>query len=754
MSINRKVVRPEIVFITSYPPRECGIATFSQDLIAVLKKNFGQSFSIKICALESDSEKHVYPEVVKYILNTSRAEEYSRLVNEINRDENIGMVVIQHEFGFYYRHEEDFLEFQEVMNKPCILSFHTVLPHPSESDKIYVQHMLSYCASVIVMTNNSSSILMNDYEVSPEKIEVIPHGTHLVHHDNKNHLKREYGLEGKRVLSTFGLLSAGKSIETTLDALPAIVKENPNVLFLILGKTHPGVVKHEGEAYREMLQQKVETLRLQDHVRFVNRYLSLADLLKYLQLTDIYLFTSKDPNQAVSGTFAYAMSCGCPIISTPIPHALEVLTQDTGIIVDFENSTQLSMEVNRLLSNDILRRRMSLNTLHYIVSTVWENSAFAHAQLFEKIGQGNLPLEYNLPEITLDYLKKQTTDFGILRYAKFNHPDRESGYTLDDNARALLVFCQHYELSSDEEDISYIKIYLNFISYCLQVNGNFYNYVDVDKKFSEQNKFKNGEDSKGRAIWALGYLVSKREVFPSVILKMAEAIIEKALGCISILHSYHAMAFTIKGLYFYDQYKKTVLNRSIIKVFANQLVQLHRHEPSNNSVLSEALLLAYLIIEDPAYKKTAIDSFSLSVLGTKLRPMEVAEKVLALDLFSRIFKDDYYFYRMRKVFSWFLGNNHLRQIVYNPKTGGCFDGLEQTHINLNQGAEASTSYWLARLTIEGQLLKYKTEKQLIGEDYTCKPVPVSEDQFKVARLSDRRLVIYESTYNKPLFLRK
>jgi glycosyltransferase involved in cell wall biosynthesis len=741
MSIQLNIIQPEILFITSYPPRECGIATFSQDLIKMLEIKFDQSFQIRICALESENEKYSYPSEVKYILDTSKAENYLEVSKRINQDAKIKIVILQHEFGFFHDHEESFLKFLANLRKPIIVSFHTVLPNPSREIRKNVKRIASHCASIIVMTHSSASILINEYQIPQDKISIIPHGTHLVHHYNKNYLKEEFGLAGKRVLSTFGLLSAGKGIESSLDALPAIIKHNPNTVFLIIGKTHPGVVKVEGEKYREMLIAKVEAMELRDHVQFVNRYLSLADLLKYLQLTDIYLFTSKDPNQAVSGTFSYAMSCACPIISTPIPHALEVLTPETGIIIDFESPDQLSKAVNELLSNDVRRRKMGINTLHYAVSTVWENSAYAHAQLFQTVGSGSISLRYNLPEIKLDHLKKLTTEFGIIRYSKINLPDRESGYTLDDNVRALIAFTKHYELTGEESDIPYIAIYLDFIKHCLQQDGNFYNYVDAQGGFSKQNQFRSCEDSKGRAVWALGYLISKSIFFPEEIIKKAESIFEESLSCISILHSYHAMAFTIKGLYYYNLKKRSMLNRSIIKVFANQLVQLHKHEPTGNCVLSEALLLAYLEFNDSAYKKTALDSFDLALSIERITPMQRAEKIMAIGLFHEVFNEEYYFERMQKEFNWFLGENRLHHIVYNPKTGGCFDGLEETHINLNQGAESSIGYSLARLTIEKQLLDQQRQKLVTKE------VRVNE---KVS-LNSKSLIVYSGIGNKPLF---
>ncbi len=254
------------------------------------------------------------------------------------------------------------------------------------------------------------------------------------------------------MLTTFGLLSSGKSIETTLRALPAIIKTNPDVVFLIIGKTHPEVVKSEGEQYREKLKAIVKAKKLTGHVKFINRFLPLPDLLEYLQLTDIYLFTTNDPNQAVSGTFVYAMSCGCPIISTPIPHAKEVLTTDTGIIFDFRNSRQLADGVIRLLNDEPLRRNISSNTLQKIVSTAWENSAVAHAMLFEKISGGTISILYNLPAINLNHLKLMTTNTGIIQFSKINQPDISSGYTLDDNARALIAMCMHFRMTGDNQE--------------------------------------------------------------------------------------------------------------------------------------------------------------------------------------------------------------------------------------------------------------------------------------------------------------
>jgi glycosyltransferase involved in cell wall biosynthesis len=294
------------------------------------------------------------------------------------------------------------------------------LPRPDLDLQQNVQEIADVADGIIVMTNSSSTILENDYQVNKDKISVIPHGTHLVEHISKEKLKKKYNLSNKKVLSTFGLLSAGKSIETTLDALPSIIIKNPKVVFLIIGKTHPSVVKYEGEHYREMLESKIKTLHLQKNVRFINEYLPLDQLLEYLQLTDIYLFTSKDPNQAVSGTFSYAISCGCPIISTPIPHACEVLNDGNGVVIDFENPFQLAEEVNKLFDNNKLMKKISLNGLHRMAPTAWENSAISHAKLFESISENEISLNYKVPEINLKHFRKLTTSFGMIQFSIIN----------------------------------------------------------------------------------------------------------------------------------------------------------------------------------------------------------------------------------------------------------------------------------------------------------------------------------------------
>ena len=775
---------PEILVITSYPPRECGIATYSQDLIKSLNNKFSNSLSIKVCALESDDTNYIYPEEVKYILKTSIAGEYEKLARNINNDPHIKIVLIQHEFGFYHGQKQAFEQLLFKLSKPVITVFHTVLPHPDDNLKLRVQSIASVCSSIIVMTHTSADILINDYNLPQSKISVIAHGTHLVLHLSEKFLKEKYGFEGRKVLTTFGLLSSGKSIETTIEALPAIVKQCPEVVFLVIGKTHPEVVKHEGEKYREMLELKVKQLELQDHVRFINKYLALPELLEYLQLTDIYLFATNDPNQAVSGTFAYAMSCACPIISTPIPHAKEVLTEDTGIIFDFRNSQQLADAVIRLFSDDELRRNMSTNTLQKIVATAWENSAIAHANLFRKIAGKKIQIQYNLPEINLDHLKQMTSGTGMIQFSKINQPDLDSGYTLDDNARAMIAMCMYFKSTGDQTSLSYIKKYLNFIKRCQQPEGNFINYIDKNHHFTDQNQEVNLDDSNGRALWALGYLISLIGVLPAEIISIADKIIEKSLLRLGTMKSTRAMAFAIKGIYSYHSTINSPENIILIESLANRMVQMYRHESDEkwewfedyltyaNSILPEAMLYAWLATGEPVYKNIAISSLNfllshtfnengIEVISNKnwLRKgqepgrfgeqaIDVAYTIMTLSKFYDAFKDEEYRQKMTIAFNWFLGNNRLHQIIYNPCTGGCYDGLEESNVNLNQGAESTLSYLMARLTIE----KYKDPNILSSvQTLTHNRLPVTQKkQIESSRHKNHQDQLFNDTLSARL----
>lgn len=727
----------EILFVSSFPPRECGIATYTQDLMNAITEKFGESFSLKICPIENNKTGRDYGADAKFILNDTDPLNYIETAKKINNDKKIKAVFVQHEFGLFGGQlGELLLYFLYSVDKPVITAFHTVLPNPDKNRLQIVKAISDVSQSIIVMTKNSEKILKEEYRISENKISVIPHGTHLVTCGNKSTTKAKFELEGKNVLSTFGLLSEGKCIETALDALPAVIEKFPDTIYLILGKTHPEVVKRDGEKYREFLQLKITELGIEKNVRFVNKYLSLSELLEYLKLTDIYLFTSGDPNQAVSGTFSYAMGCSCPVISTPIPHAKELLGDNTGIIVDFKNPEQLSGAIIDLLSHPEKRKQIRLNALHKIRPTSWQNSAVAHAEIFSRVTRSKTPLKYSVPEMSAAHLKRMTTETGIIQFADISRPDISSGYTLDDNARALIAGVRHHKITRSTSDILLIDTYLNFVKLCQQEDGSFLNYVDEHGIFHIKNHYVNLEDSAGRAVWALGELMAGSNLLNNHFYTTAADIIEKAIPVIRKFESPRAIAFTIKGLYHYNIMKKDPDIKNCIAELADNLTSKYHkvfdkgwkwfedYLTYANSVLPESLLYAYLATTNELYRHIAISSFDFLLSVTFMpeeikvisnrgwhkkgdvinqfgeQPIDVAYTILALDIFYEVTGNEEYRRKIEIAFSWFHGNNHLHQIIYNPVTGGCQDGLEENNVNLNQGAESTVCYMIARTVME------------------------------------------------------
>ncbi|MDC6351957.1 glycosyltransferase [Zeaxanthinibacter sp. PT1] len=738
----KKTQQTGILLISTFPPRECGIATYAQDLMTSLEKTFGTSLNISICPLEGSNDNHSYPVPVKYSLCTDCETSFKSIARQINLDPGIDLVLLQHEFGLFRNKEEVFQEFLERIQKPVILAFHTVIPSPEEALRNQVKELAQAATAITVMTKASKLLLVEHYGIEVDKIQVIAHGTHLILHADREELKEKYGLRGRKVLSTFGLLGPGKSIETTLAALPAIIAQHPETLFLILGKTHPVLQRSDGESYRNFLENKIQELGITGHTRFVNRFLPLDELLEYLQLSDVYLFTSKDPNQAVSGTFSYALGCGCPIISTPIPHAREVLENDRGEFVDFNNSEQLGEAVIRLLDDPGLRHSRSQRGLHTTTATAWENSAIAHGLLFEKIDPKQISLSFQKPPINLDHLKRLTTDFGIIQFAELNKPDPSSGYTLDDNARALMVCCRYYTQTRDRAILPYIERYFNFVSFCQSPDGTFSNYVDIHRAFTPQNNEVNLEDSNGRAIWALGNFLYHSECLPDGmggLKRRALQMMHDFLPNIAAIGSPRAIAFIIKGLYYLELTKPTIPNTDLIDLLTEKLIALYDGESEEgwnwfepyltyaNSTLPDAILCAYLVTGKENFANTARESFDflwskifrgshLQVISNRNwlqksdkeerenggeQPIDVAYTILALEKFDTVWPGTGYGKKKEAAFSWFLGNNQLHQVIYNPRTGGCYDGLESKNVNLNQGAESTLSYLLARLLFNG-----------------------------------------------------
>jgi len=728
----------KMLVVSSYPPRECGIATFTNDIVNAVNIVFGDTLPVEVCALQNREQEFQYPDEVSYVLPVDSLVHYRLVAEKINERNDIGLVCIQHEFGLFRgEYGDHILSFILALNKPIVTVFHTVLPTPNEKIKKVVYAITDLSDKVVVLTKNSKEVLATYYNCQSSKIMVIPHGNHTVLWEQKKILKNRYGFKDKIVLSTFGLISENKGIETVLHALPEIVAHHPEVIYLIIGKTHPEILKREGEKYRHSLQSIVKDLHLDNNVIFINEYLKLQQLLEFLTLSEIYLFSSKDPNQTVSGTFAYAMSSGCAVISTPIPHAVESLGNGNGILLkSFDNPKEFQKAIRYLIENKEQRITMGENAFSMARATNWENIAIQYRLLFDQLTNREEDLRFNFPPIKLDHIKKLTTDFGILQFSKFSQPDPESGYTLDDNARALINIVMYDKAFPADENLKLAFTYMNFIEGIQRNDGWFDNYKDYNHELTQQNGEVNLEDANGRALWSLGTVISHRQYLPLEMIYRAVKCWDRAIKRIDNFKSPRAIAYALKGLYLYHETYKDEEIKYHIEKLADELLRHYNINSAEdwcwyedymtyaNNVLPEAMMYSYLVTKKSKYKKIAIITFDfllshyfmkgqLKVISNRgwfkkqnerkfygEQPIEVATTIIALDFFYELTQNTKYKDQLKLAFMWFLGNNHLKQIMYNPENGASYDGLEDTHININQGAESTLCFFKVRLIME------------------------------------------------------
>jgi len=749
----------KMLIISSYPPRECGLATFSIDIVNSIRSVFGKTLPVEVCALQNQQSNFRYNSEVTYTLNTSNCNKYREVAEKINDRDDIGLVCIQHEFGLFGGDYGSYiLAFLWAINKPVITVFHSILPDPYPKRKIIVKKIADLSDRIIVLTKKSKQLLLDQYEYQDSKIVIIPHGNHTVLWNQKKQLKKNYSYSDRIILSTFGLMSENKSIETILYALPKIVKKHPNVLYMVIGKTHPEVIKNEGEKYRDTLMKIVQNYKLENNVLFINEYLELSQLLEYLTLSDIYLFTSKDPNQAVSGTLAYAMSCGCAAISNPIPHSSEILDNHKGLLLNkFNEPEEFQKAILRLIQNKGERIEMAKNAFSHMRKTIWENIAIQYGLLFGKLTNKSEDLRFNAPPIKLDHIKSLTTDIGMLQFSNFCEPNPESGYTLDDNARALIDMVMYYNLYQDNSVIQLAEIYMSFIEGIQRSDGWFDNYMNYNKQLTKQNLEVNLEDANGRALWSLGFVISHKLTLPTNLVQRAEKCWLKAINNLENISSPRAISYSIKGLYhYYLSYPEETIKARIIQL-ADELI---RHFDINsddqwqwyeaymtyaNNVLPEAVMYSFLITNNKKYKKIAEISLDfllsqyfmkgqIKVISNRgwfkknnerafygEQPIEVATTIIVLDLFYDVTRKKKYKDQLELAFSWFLGNNHLKQIMYNPQNGASYDGLEDTHININQGAESTLCFLKAQMILENYARKATISSRRLKANSTVIP---------------------------------
>ncbi len=721
-----------IVYVSTFPPRECGIATFSRDLTTAMDRKFSSKIKSKIVAMNNDvTSTYNYPEDVIFQINDVDIQNYIDVAKRINKIKEIKLINIQHEFGIFGGEYGSYLiAFLEIVNKPVVITLHSILPEPDEKLKRVVQTLAKKSECIVVMSKVAADILREKYDVKTE-IGVIPHGIPTVSFRSNLIDKKKMGYTDRIILSSFGMMNPGKGYEYVIEALPKVVEMFPSVLYIIVGETHPVVRKIEGERYRNFLEKKTKNLKLEKNVKFYNKYVKLKEIVQYLQASDIYICSNQDPNQVTSGTLSYAVGAGRVVIATPFLHAKELVTPDRGIIVDFDDPKLFTNAIVRILSNLKLRNDMEKNAYVSTRHMTWQNVALAYKNVFKKYVDLAERYRIRIPSVNLNHLIKLTDDFGVIQFVNKNEPQISLGYALDDNARAMIVFCMHYDIYKDVSKLEFIKKYLDLIRYVQQSDGKLYNFVDKKKKI---NLKLWSEDAYGRAMWSLGFLMNT-EGIPNELKKEAEQIFNKARQVINKIRSPRAVAFIMLGLYFYNKSKPSSENIRQIKELADYLVKLYKDCSSSewqwfeeyltysNSKLPEALFYAYLTTKDKKYlgiARSCLDFLGDITIengmfepigqngwymknGKKARfdqqPVDTASMVQTLLLANKVTKEDSYLRDAITVFQWFLGRNCLNRMIYDELTGGCSDGIGESSINQNQGAESTICYLMASLEI-------------------------------------------------------
>jgi glycosyltransferase involved in cell wall biosynthesis len=720
----------KICFLSNFPPKECGIATFTQDLITSMNKRFNPKVKSRVIALNEESSMYNYDSRVFMQMNKDYLADYISIANRINRSDKIKIVCIQHEFGIFGGEYGSYIiPFLDTVKKPVVVTFHSVLPSPDNLRKKVVNFIGEKSAAIIVMADAAVDILHNDYGVPKNKIHVIRHGIPDTPLKPAEQYKRKLRLENNIVLSTFGLLSRGKGIEYMIKALPYLVKKYPNILYVIIGETHPVIRKREGEEYRNYLTNLVKKLNLQENVKFYNKYLNVEEIIEYLLASDIYVCTNLEKNQIVSGTLSYAMGCGKAVVSTPNLYAEEVLSHDRGVLAEFQNPKSFAEGIDKILSDLEWKKRIEQNAYAFGRSMIWPNVASSYLHLFNKVVKLREETTEKYPKIKLNHLKTLTDEIGCIQFSNLSTPDATSGYTVDDNARALIVSTMHDRLYNSEISKELSKIYLNFLEKVHDGSGRFNDIEYENKKLNPAS-----EDAMGRALWSLGHLINngKDEEY----IKKAKEMFDKAHLSITEESSSRAKSFSIIGLYhYYNKYnEERILSK--MKQLVDSLVESYKKEAReewswfesyltySNSKIPEALFLAYNLTKNLEYLKIAERSLKfltgivffkdeLSPIGQNgwynrngvrsffdQQPIDASSMVQTYLTAYTITKNEEYYNNAVLAFNWFLGKNHLKQMIYNDVTGGCHDGLSKNSINLNQGAESTIEYLISRLMLE------------------------------------------------------
>lgn len=730
----------KVVFVCSYPPRKCGIATFTSDLIKNTASAAKGEFEPLVVAMRSGDQK--YDDPVKFEIRQDVKSDYICAADYINFS-HVDVVSVQHEFGLFGGDAGAYLSL--LLNRlkaPVITTLHTVLDDPNPA---YHKSLVDVCnasSKVITMNERGVSMLRDIYGISTRKVKLIAHGIPDLPFVDSNYYKHKFGLEDRKTILTFGLLNKNKGIDLMLKAMPAIVEADPSIMYIVLGMTHPNILKHEGESYRFSLQQMVKDLNLQEHVIFHNRFVDDKELHNFLCAADIYVTPYVSRKQLTSGTLSFAVGTGKAVVSTPYWAATELLADGRGKLVQFGDSQQMAQAIVDILLNDSLYYSLRRQAYEYGRSRTWPKIGQAYWKLFSakrfplriaaktKLSAAETISSIEVPEPSLDHLKKLTDDTGLYQHAKFTIPNREYGYCTDDNARAVIAMTKYCAQYPGPEARQYLDIYLSFIMHAQNSDGSIRNFMNFDRTWWENEPL---HDAFGRVLWAFGSLMA-RPPTPAY-LSIAKDCFDQSVEHVQ-KQLPKGMAYSIIGM---NDYLKQFPGASHIKrqmeLAADGLITQYEENSYtdwqwfedmltyDDAVLPHALFVAGLAFDNKKYGEIAektcefllaniFNGEHFSFVGCKgwyerggtratfdQQPIEAASAVMMLRAAYDATRDDRFLALQRKAFEWFLGRNDLHVPLYDFRTKGCNDGLTRDGLNTNQGAESTLSFLLSLLAM-------------------------------------------------------
>jgi glycosyltransferase involved in cell wall biosynthesis len=735
----------DIAIIGNYVPRKCGIATFTTDLHQALAKHPGIN-ECRIVAM-NDKAEYEYSRDVRYQIEDCRLPEYhiaAELINALGLD----IVYLQHEFGIFGGSYGSYIvNLIKELNNPLVTTLHTVLAKPTSGQLAVMQEIGNRSDRLVVMSQTAKVLLSEVYGISADKIEIIFHGIPDIPFVDPDNCKADLNWQGRKIIMTFGLLSSGKGLEYMVKALPKIVDRHPEALYVILGTTHPHVIRDSGESYRRSLEDSINELGIRDNVLLLNKFVDLPTLCAYLQAADIYVTPYLNHDQIVSGSLAYALGAGKAVISTPYLHAQELLADGRGRLVPFCDPDALASEAISLLGNETECRIMRRRAYEYCRAMVWPAIADQYVQLIHTLKEerrfrppesfmNRRSLHVGLPQLKFDHLFRLTDDVGIIQHARYSVPNRKHGYCTDDNARALIVVLLAAEATSKEKKLSELGYkYVSFLGDAFdEKSGRFHNFMGYDRRWLDKQ---GSDDCHGRALWALGMAVSRED--SSGRQKATLALFNEVLPAVAEFKDPRPQAYALLGLSLYlerfgGDYRAKMMAGSLCAKLLDKYYALATDSwpwleetlTYDNARIPEALISASGLIGGDALSvglkmikwlmEIQTDSSGyLAPIGNAgwfkrgcrparfdQQPIE-AESLLGACLAAfKATGEEAWKREAHRCLDWFLGWNDIGQSLYDPKTGGCFDGLGPYGVNLNQGAESTLAWLLSILRMRDQ----------------------------------------------------